>query len=106
MLNADTRPGQQWHDMLLQMKTELYLVVHQSVQCSAVYYTAEKARRKECFDAAIMGSLALSADSASRSQNPFRRASQGRTSTVGSTANSSNLIGLELLDNSRSTYEL
>jgi serine/threonine protein kinase len=54
----------------------------------------------------VMGSLALSADSASRSQNPFRRASQGRTSTVGSTANTSNLIGLELLDNSRLTYEL
>jgi serine/threonine protein kinase len=55
----------------------------------------------------LMGSLALSEDSAASSRNPFRTASQGnnRTSTIGSTAKS-NLIGLNFLDKSASTYEL
>jgi hypothetical protein len=55
----------------------------------------------------LMGSLALSEDSVASSRNPFRTASQGidRTSTIGITANS-NLIGLNFLDKSASTYEL
>jgi serine/threonine protein kinase len=62
-------------------------------------------RRNEPNISELMGSLALSEDTASVSQNPFRRTSQGRTSTIGSTGNS-NLVGLHFLDKSNSTYEL
>ena len=54
----------------------------------------------------LMGSLALSEDSNASGQNPFRSsASRGRTSTIGTTANS-NLIGLKILDKSPSTFEI
>lgn len=53
----------------------------------------------------MMGSLALSEDSGDINHLPFRRMSQGRPSTIGTTG-ASKLFGLSILDDSNPTVEI
>ncbi len=55
---------------------------------------------------ALMGSLALSEDSETVSDNPYRRASHSRISTVGTASEESKLVGLSILNDSNITYEI
>ena len=55
---------------------------------------------------ATMDSLVHSADSIEVDTRALNMAPQGRGSTIGTTADQSGLVGLNLLDNSYATFEI
>jgi hypothetical protein len=54
----------------------------------------------------MMDSLALSTDTNAVDERALGRASQSRVSTIGTTADQSRLVGLNLLENSNATFEI